>query len=108
MKSIWRQLAALEKTVVSIRLYNLKRHHISIRQGLKQKDLMVEARRLLEMFKRQHALIERLERDFPQIYKVEVDNDGAVLIDNVPNDMDIDSLVSEIREQTRDPSGSIP
>ncbi len=51
---------------------------VSIRQGLQQRQLMLAARRLLEKTKRQSALIERLEKEHPNITRVERDDDGAI------------------------------
>lgn len=55
---------------------------ITIRQALQQRDLMKESKRLLKMVKRQSALIEMLEEQFPGITQVRRDDKGKVIIDD--------------------------
>ena len=61
---------------------------VSIRQGLQQRDLMVAARRLLQRSRRQEDHIRKLERAFPQITRVERDEDGAIMLEEVPGDFE--------------------
>jgi DNA-binding NtrC family response regulator len=67
---------------------------MSIRQGLRQHRLMVAAYRLLQKNARQSELLSRLERLYPNITKVERDSDGAIRIEDLPNNPD--QLVDEI------------
>jgi two-component system probable response regulator PhcQ len=55
---------------------------ITIRHALQQRDLMKESKRLLKMVKRQSALIEMLEEQFPGITQVKRDVKGKVIIDD--------------------------
>jgi two-component system, probable response regulator PhcQ len=67
---------------------------ISIRQGLQHHKLMVAAYRLLKKNARQSELLGQLERQYPNITKVERDSDGAIKIDDF--DGNIDRLLLEI------------
>ena len=66
----------------------------TIRQALQYKDLMAEAIRLLQVNRRQAALIERLEQKHPGMTKVERDADGVILIPPTP--LGYEELVREI------------
>jgi len=77
----------------------------AIRQALKQKELMIEAKRLLEASKQQASVIEKLKVEHPELVEVERDKDGAIVIDNILSDTDLDKLIAEITEQTKKISG---
>ena len=55
---------------------------VSIRQALQQRELMIAAHRLLQKNKRQREMISRLERQYPDITKVERDEDGAIRVED--------------------------
>jgi len=68
---------------------------VTIRQALKQKDLMKETQRLHSTVKQQKETIEEMERQYPGITKVKKDPQGVVIID----DIDLtkwDALVEDI------------
>jgi DNA-binding NtrC family response regulator len=67
---------------------------ISIRQELEKRELILAARKLLQKVKRQSALIEQLEKEYPRITRVWRDEDGAVLLEDVGGDAG--ALMSEI------------
>ena len=69
---------------------------ITIRQALQQKDLMRESRRLLTMVKRQSAVIESLEKQYPGITKVRKDAKGEVILEDGKDDGTFESLISTI------------
>lgn len=69
---------------------------ITIRQALQQKDLMRESRRLLTMVKRQSAVIESLEKQYPGITKVRKDAKGEVILEDGKDDGSFESLISII------------
>jgi two-component system probable response regulator PhcQ len=72
----------------------------TIRQSLQQRDLMVQALRLLETVRNQAEIIERMERAVPGVTQVKRDADGAVILDDVPSDFE--AFMAEInREVTR-------
>lgn len=56
----------------------------AIRHAMRQKDLMVAARRLLHEVRRQSAAIERMRFDHPELSRVELDQDGALVLEDAP------------------------
>jgi len=75
---------------------------VTIHQAIKQKDLMAEARQLLKMYKQQNSLIKRLEKSHPQLYEVERDEEGAIVLEEeAANNLDMDKLLEEIRTETK-------
>jgi len=69
---------------------------ITIRQALKQRDLMKESKRLLKMVRRQSALIEALEEQYPGITQVKRDVRGKVIIDDEIDSGRWDTLMAQI------------
>jgi DNA-binding NtrC family response regulator len=67
---------------------------MSIRQGLQQHKLMVAAYQLLQRNARQSELLGRLERQYPNLTKVERDYDGAIWIYDIH--ISLDQLLEEI------------
>ena len=67
---------------------------VSIRQGLQQQVLMRAAYRLLQKNRRQSDVLDRLEKQYPNITKVERDADGAIRMDDFPGSFD--QLLAEI------------
>jgi two-component system probable response regulator PhcQ len=67
---------------------------MSIRQGLQHHKLMIAAHQLLQRNARQSKLLDRLERLYPNITKVERDSDGAINIKDL--DGSPDQLLEEI------------
>jgi len=61
---------------------------VTIRQALQQKELLAQSRRLLRTLRRQSAVIERLEEENPGITRVRRDEEGAILMDDLPRDVD--------------------
>jgi two-component system, probable response regulator PhcQ len=59
---------------------------VSIRQALEQKELMSHATRLLGLSQRQSSMIERLEKEYPGISKVNKDAEGSVVLETSPGD----------------------
>jgi len=55
---------------------------VSIKQGLNQKALEKENRKLLRLLKEKSALEESLKQQHPEIFQVKRDASGAVIIDN--------------------------
>jgi DNA-binding NtrC family response regulator len=70
---------------------------VTIRQLLREKDLLEEARRMLNTVRRQADLIEDLERLVPGMTKVRRDPGGAVILDDVPTDFD--AFMRQINEE---------
>lgn len=74
---------------------------VTIRQALRQNDLMIEAKRLLEATRSQAAVIDRLKKERPDLLRVEKDREGAIIVNETEEEMDLDRLISEISEQAR-------
>lgn len=70
---------------------------ITIRQGLQQKDLLAESRRLLEMVRRQSAAIEELDSEVTGLTYVARDRSGAVVVSDAP--ADLDALLREVQAE---------
>jgi len=58
----------------------------SIRQALQQRELMVATRKLLRKTQTQSIQLRRLEEQFPDITRVERDEDGAITIEESPGE----------------------
>ena len=71
---------------------------VTIRQGLRHRDLMNEAKRLLKEVKRKEAILYHLELESPGITQVKRDNLGAVILDQ-DDPEDFDALIEELRER---------
>jgi len=74
---------------------------VTIRQALRQNDLMTEARRLLDATRNQAAMIDRLKKERPDLLKVDKDREGAIIVNETEEEMDLDRLINEIAEQTK-------
>jgi DNA-binding NtrC family response regulator len=61
---------------------------VSIRQGLQQKKLMSVACHLLQENARHIDMLDQLEEKYPNITKVDRDPDGAIRIENYPENID--------------------
>jgi len=69
----------------------------TIRSAMQQRDLMVEARRLLKEFKEQSGILGAIEEEYPGITKVKRDRDGAIVVDDdIPRDYD--QLIEELHK----------
>lgn len=70
---------------------------IAIRQALQAKDLLVQSRRLLHTVRRQSAVMEDLEHTTPGVTSVARDATGAVVLEEVPTDLD--ALLKEVEAE---------
>lgn len=70
---------------------------ITIRQALQQKDLMLEARRLLQRVRQQSSLLQELERHSPGITQVLRDEHDTILLDDIPSDYE--AFLDEVRRE---------
>ena len=61
---------------------------VTIRQALQQKDLMMQARRLLRRVQEQSAILGQIEREDPALLKVKRDAQGAILWEDPPEDFE--------------------
>ncbi len=69
----------------------------TIRQALKQRELVVQCNKLLDLTRRQSELLQNLESECPGISDVKKNEDGAIVIEE-PSD-DIDSLINNIQRE---------
>lgn len=74
---------------------DLREIAVAIRDALRQRELMVCARRLLARVRAYQTEMARLERDHPGLTAVPRDEAGAVMLDAV----DCDALVAEIARE---------
>jgi two-component system, probable response regulator PhcQ len=68
----------------------------TIRQALAHKRLEEQSRRLLREFQKQASLLARLELRSPGLLNVEVDDQGAVMVDESEGDGELEDLLSEM------------
>ena len=102
-------IAAINERIVD-RFFCKPCNHVdlaaSIRSALEQRALLSESRRLLWMYRRQEAQLERLEREHPDLTKVERDDSGAILLDDLPADSDgLRQLMAEIFDRDEGQEG---
>jgi DNA-binding NtrC family response regulator len=69
----------------------------TIQQGLQIRDLTRESSRLLSRVRRQKALLSELEAQHPGISRIEMDERGAIILD----DVDVEGLIREIEQENR-------
>jgi DNA-binding NtrC family response regulator len=74
---------------------------LTVRKALQQRDLRKESQHLLGLQKHQFAMIQKLERQYPGITKVNKDSKGEVLIDDSVDKRKWDTLIEEIGEAVR-------
>ncbi len=70
---------------------------VTIRQALRQKDLMMESRRLLRIARQQSMILKDVEEEYPGIARVKRDASGRILIED--EDCDFDTLIKQINEE---------
>lgn len=69
----------------------------TIRQGLQLRDLSRESSRLLSKVRHQKVLLRELEEQHPGISRVDVDERGAILLE----DVDIEALIRDLEQENR-------
>ena len=69
----------------------------TVRQALKQRELVVQSNKLLELTRRQSELLQTLESECPGIVDVKTNEDGAIIIEE-PGD-NIDVLIQNIQNE---------
>ncbi len=68
---------------------------LAIREALKQKELISQSRKLVDMTRKQAQYIEELERQNPGISKVDRTDSGAVI--SIPNQtMNLEEVIEEV------------
>jgi DNA-binding NtrC family response regulator len=72
---------------------------LAVREGIQQRDLLVESRRLLHTVRRQTAVLDELEREVRGMAHGSRDPSGTVALADVPSDLDalLVALQAEVR-----------
>jgi two-component system, probable response regulator PhcQ len=74
----------------------------TILQGLQHKKLVSQSRRLLQEHLKTQNLLDELEKANPGITKVDMDEDGAIVMEEESGDDDVQSLLDDLeREMAR-------
>ncbi|MEO8016993.1 MAG: response regulator [Pseudomonadota bacterium] len=78
-----------------------KELQLTILQGLQHKKLVAQSRKLLQEHMKTMNLLEALEKDNPGITKVELDEDGAILMedDEAGANEDVQSLLNDLERE---------
>ncbi len=70
---------------------------ITVRRALQQQELLRESRKLLEITKKQSALIESVEEKYPGITKVKTGASGEVIMDGEMGEESFTAILEEIK-----------
>jgi response regulator RpfG family c-di-GMP phosphodiesterase len=78
-----------------------KELQMTILQGLQHKRLVAQSRRLLQEHMKTVNLLEALEKDNPGITKIELDEDGAIMMDEAEPGVneDVQSLLNDLERE---------
>ncbi len=72
----------------------------TILQGLQHKKLVTQSRRLLQEHLKQQNLLEELEKANPGITRIELDEDGAINLEDDPgSNEDVQSLLDDLERE---------
>ena len=69
---------------------------VSIRHALEYKELVVHSKALLKKTLRDQAILDRIETEHSGITKIDLDEHGTIVLDDVQDDYD--SLITKLRE----------
>jgi len=72
---------------------------VTIRQAIQQKRLVEQTRKMLRKYQKQGAFIEELERTNPGIMKLNTDDEGAILVGDVEENLD--ELLRDMDQEMR-------
>ncbi len=77
-----------------------KELQMTILQGLQHKKLVAQSRRLLQEHQKQQNLLDALEKDNPGITKIDLDEDGAITLEDDPgSNEDVQSLLDDLEKE---------
>jgi two-component system, probable response regulator PhcQ len=68
----------------------------TIQQALAHKQLEEQSRKLLREFQRQAAILDKLKETGEDLLRLEIDEQGAVIVDEADGDVQITDLLAEI------------
>ena len=74
---------------------------VTIREALRQKELIKESYQLLQKSKRQSSIIEQMKRNRPELLEIDRDEQGAILMDDSTEELDAEKLINLIVEQNK-------
>ena len=74
---------------------------VTIREALRQKELVKESYQLLKKSKKQSSIIERMKKDRPELYKIERDEQGVIFMDDSTEELDAEKLIKLIAEENK-------
>ena len=69
---------------------------ITVQQALAHKALEVQSRRLLRQYQRQALTLARLEHQSPGLLRLDMDEEGAVVVDESDGECDVMDLLAQI------------
>jgi DNA-binding NtrC family response regulator len=75
----------------------------SLRRALREKELLENARRLLQELQRKDAVLNELERRHPGVTQVATDGDGCIVLEEAPTDLD--GLIEAMERWTNGSAG---
>jgi len=73
---------------------------VTIRHGLQQKELMVQAKRLLQKVHSQAAILDRMEQLNPEITQVKRDTEGAIVLEDLSDNFE--EFMKQVQETLGD------
>lgn len=75
---------------------------MTVKRALQQRDLMIQAARLLAASRHQSELIREAQIANPELFEIKRDREGTIIVENpwVGLKGDLDNLIQEIIEQT--------
>jgi two-component system probable response regulator PhcQ len=77
-----------------------KELQLTILQGLQQKKLVAQSRKLLHEHQKTQNLLEELEKASPGITRIEMDEDGAIMMDDSEGGADdVQSLLDDLERE---------
>ena len=77
-----------------------KELQMTILQGLQQKKLVAQSRKLLQEHQKNVNILETLEKDNPGITRIELDEDGAIMMDEDSGaGEDVQSLLDDLERE---------
>jgi DNA-binding NtrC family response regulator len=84
---------------------NLQELIVTLKQAIRQKELLEKSRRLLLAYKQQSAVIKQLEHRYPGMTKLDKTRTGSIIIDDTPDDFDgfFQELKSEVAKAEKKP-----
>jgi DNA-binding NtrC family response regulator len=84
---------------------NFKELRATLKQAIKQKNLIFETKRLLTAYKQQTAILKQLEKRFPGMTKIDKTRTGSIIIEHSSDDFD--SFFEDLKREVARAEGRI-